>query len=434
MTIKCEFDCQESGHAYRSESTIDFPDFFPVFRQKNAGAKDEIISTIKEQIYNVFKSAYEKLFLLDVPVANDTVDAFYPGGAKFGNIICRCTPAIPYNTEVSFFPTEGDCMGVALWKDGRIEDGGYKFSIGELLEKIETSVRMDSKDGFPDDPIYFTKFCREVSILYDQFAESCGFPLSPLTFVYKKNEGYACQWRKSSVPFPASFGSGKMYEKTVRERLLDLFAYIANQECACEGEARQQFEVLSTLNPTELLILRNVVRRERSWESRIKQDIENESLTRIPATKTYIEHLCKTYILQDGKRQPLLKGNVTHSKYGRYMLYTSPVSWIDHVLQSATPKSFTIDDLPHLRADGKVSLFRSIVESRIDTTKGQALTVMEQLPTNFIASFANTEEGEKFCMSFVGNDVDRACKLFSSIPRCKFLAARYSLQQKQTCA
>lgn len=320
-------------------------------------------------------------------------------------------------------------MGVAYWRNGRVERRENIFSLSSLNEKMRTPVQMDSKDGFPDDPVYFVNFCKEVSALYDQFTNESGLPMSALTFIYENGRGYACQWRGKPVPFPGSFGAGKMYEKTVKERIQDLFSYIAEQERGCQGEANQQLEVLSGLNPTELLILQKVVERGKSWTSQINRDIQNEALTKTSRTSFYIDRLCNTHIFQNGERLALLDYELaTSKKYGQFQLYRSPVSWIDYAMQKAEPRPFTLDDLPYLTKEGKVALFDGLADSCYDEDeKRRVLDTLGQMPANFISAFAKSKKGEKFFRGFAGEETGRAKDLLVATPGCKLLANKYFL-------
>lgn len=105
IRVKYVFSFQDDEHQYNLNTPVTLPDLFPIFREKNAAARAEITEIIKEQIIAGFRSAYGNLpgYILDILGIDPVVDAFRPNGVRFGNIRCYCSPAIPRNTEISFF-------------------------------------------------------------------------------------------------------------------------------------------------------------------------------------------------------------------------------------------------------------------------------------------------------------------------------------------
>ena len=401
---------------------VALPDFFPLFREKNADAKDEMVTLIQNAIISAFDYRIGCLpsFYLDIPILQPVVDAFHSDGIKFSKICAICTPSLSPKTIVTFFPGKGDLVGVDVWANGWVEKGVDMFSLSEVEKKLQAPVQMDSRTGFPESPIYFLNFCKEASVLYDQFAEEHKLDMPNLTFRYKKGRGYICSCMGKELPFLGGFGLGEVYEKDVRGRLWELFEAIAKPEDVSIEDSEKQAEILSTLNPTELLILQKVVENGRSWKSKISRDIDGKVLTLKSDMQAHIKHLCETHVSQSGTRLPLLTFKFATSARGHYQVYYSPVSWSRGVLRNAVPKPFTLNDFRYLTTKGK----EVVIASEAKTCQGEedrmnVLHAWKHMTVQSAASFAKSGEGEEFLRTLDGELAVCARAFLESLPGCK---------------
>lgn len=429
-TIQARYNLKfkEDNHDYVILQEISLPDFFPVFRKKNAGAKEEIAAAIQEKIISTFDSEIGRLppYYLNIPDLQLAADAFHSGGIKIGNIRAACGPTIPPGVKITFLPGDWGMVGVDLWRKDGVERKENLFSLKEVEQKLLAPVQMDSKAGFPESPISFIRFCKEASALYEQFAAERKLEMPELSFFYKKGKGYTCRCRGKDMQFPANIGSEEMYAKTVRERLYDLFEAIAKPEDVPQEEVDRQAEVLSTLNHTELLILKKVVEPGKSWRSKIARDIEAEALTLKSEIDPSIERLCNTHIFQDGERLPLLSYTIAKSSNRSYKLYFSPVSWSISALQNAVPCPFPLKKFQFLTKAGKEKFLADAVKTnRCEEDNVIVLRALELSTAKMVVSFAKTAQGEEFFRGIEGEAAVRAKALLESLPSCKRLVSKY---------
>lgn len=348
-------------------------------------------------------------------------------GIQFGKIHAMCECVLPKEEKITFYPGKQDLVGMAVWENGKVTRECDVFSLRKLEKKMAEPVKMKSKKGLPNDPISFMNFCKEAAAIYDRFKDKRVPVMPDLTFVFNEEKGNACFCNKVRIDLSDIFDEEKTYEKTVRARVLDVFAHVADLEFARLNRAKEQTQILSELNPTELLILKHISGEGKSWYSKINEDLEGKVMTTKVSAGPYLDHLCDSYIVQDGEKIPLLNYEWASSrKHGDFRLYRTPVSWEREALDTAVPRAFTLDDFSSFSPAGREWFFSNTLQACCDKeSRWLALQVLEKMSAQFAADFAKTENGQKLFQSFVGDDAVYARFFLESLPGCKRLAAKY---------
>lgn len=219
------------------------------------------------------------------------------------------------------------------------------------------------------------------------------------------------------------------FDKTVEMALQEIAEQIYQEETFRPAERQVQLNVLNTLNPTELAILRYLYGNgNRSFQD-LMHAIGDQLYTLRHYTRMGLIHLSQLEVPVYKKMVPLLQIDGCRQEDDDFLYYWGSFKTLaqiePEVLRAAIGRPFTPADVDKMRPPARTQWFNQYLleadEEQRWTRFNEALAFMA--PT-YLAKFVSTEAGQAFLRNFTGSQAVLARQKVETLPGCKRLAAK----------
>lgn len=215
-------------------------------------------------------------------------------------------------------------------------------------------------------------------------------------------------------------------ERAAGQKLMQFVVQSVEVETVRSAERQQLLEVLNSLNPTELAVLRQITANGETWYTALANEIEDQVCTTKTYTGTCLQRLMELAVEVNGKVQPLLMARWASSrKHDDFRMYRAGAQIDRDVLASATGRPFTASEAADMKASERGNWFtRYLLEADGEQRRTRFNEVLDHMPRTFLTAFVKSEEGQALLKGFTGPEAMFVRLTVEGLPGCKRLAAK----------
>ncbi len=251
--------------------------------------------------------------------------------------------------------------------------------------------------------------------------ETLGLSRHPLALDLRGGEVQGWTWNGISLkPSPELRQRSR---QDLRGALEDILAWCRQEEEKLNLEPQTRLQILGTLNPGQLHLLKYMLRNGGTWASDAGLTTDG-CCTRV-ALVSYLDDLAALEIPVRGARGRVVCTQWVKATYGSFRKYTCNGVLTREMLEAVTPRPYSPGELDDLSPEAREQW---LVDRAAAGEEGPLLEALNTLPRATAARFLKSAEGRAFLSTLGEEALSPFRPLLDSLPGCRRLLSQLNAE------